>query len=77
VKNALEHTAPELASDIVDKGIMLTGGGALLSNLDHVIRQATGLPVSIADDPLSCVALGTGRCLEDLKHLKSVLITEI
>ena len=56
---------------------MLTGGGALLSNLDHVIRQATGLPVSIADDPLSCVALGTGRCLEDLKHLKSVLITEI
>jgi rod shape-determining protein MreB and related proteins len=77
VKNALEHTAPELAADIVDKGIMLTGGGALLGNLDHVLRQATGLPVSIADDPLSCVALGTGRCLEDLKHLKSVLITQI
>jgi rod shape-determining protein MreB len=77
VKNALEHTAPELAADIVDKGIMMTGGGSLLGNLDQVIRQATGLPVSIADDPLSCVALGTGRCLEDLKHLKSVLITAI
>jgi rod shape-determining protein MreB len=75
VKMALEHTAPELAADIVDKGIMLTGGGALLGNLDLVLRQATGLPVSIADDPLSCVALGTGRCLEDLRTLKSVLIT--
>ncbi len=75
VKTALEHTAPELAADIVDKGIMLTGGGGLLGNLDQVLRQATGLPVSIADDPLSCVALGTGRCLEDLKRLKSVLIT--
>ena len=75
VKTALEHTAPELAADIVDKGIMLTGGGGLLGNLDQVLRQATGLPVSIADDPLSCVALGTGRCLEELKRLKSVLIT--
>lgn len=75
VKMALEHTAPELAADIVDKGIMLTGGGALLGNLDLVLRQATGLPVSIADDPLSCVALGTGRCLEDLRSLKSVLVT--
>src|SRR5450432_2300929 len=59
VKVALEHTAPELAADIVDKGIVLTGGGALLGNLDLVLRHATGLPVSIADDPLSCVALGT------------------
>ena len=75
VKTALEHTAPELAADIVDKGIMLTGGGALLGNLEIVLRQATGLPVSIADDPLSCVALGTGRCLEDLRSLKSVLAT--
>ena len=75
VKMALEHTAPELAADIVDKGIMLTGGGALLGNLEIVLRQATGLPVSIADDPLSCVALGTGRCLEDLRSLKSVLVT--
>ena len=75
VKTALEHTAPELAADIVDKGIMLTGGGALLGNMEIVLRQATGLPVSIADDPLSCVALGTGRCLEDLRSLKSVLAT--
>src|SRR5476649_1189172 len=74
VKVALEHTAPELAADIVDKGIVLTGGGALLSNLDLVLRHATGLPVSIADDPLSCVALGTGRALEEMKTLKNVLI---
>jgi len=71
---SLEHTAPELAADIVDKGIMLTGGGALLSNLDLVLRYATGLPVSIADDPLTCVALGTGRALEEMKTLKNVLI---
>ena len=75
VKVALEHTAPELAADIVDKGIVLTGGGALLGNLDYVLRHATGLPVSIADDPLSCVALGTGRALEEMKTLKSVLIS--
>jgi rod shape-determining protein MreB len=74
VKVALENTAPELAADIVDKGIVLTGGGALLGNLDYVLRHATGLPVSIADDPLSCVALGTGRCLEEMKVLKHVLI---
>ncbi|WP_449219760.1 rod shape-determining protein [Tistrella mobilis] len=73
VKVALEHTAPELAADIVDKGIVLTGGGALLGNLDLVLRNATGLPVSIADDPLSCVALGTGRALEEMKKLKHVL----
>ncbi|MEM7654000.1 MAG: rod shape-determining protein [Pseudomonadota bacterium] len=75
VKVALEHTAPELAADIVDKGIVLTGGGGLLKNLDYVLRHATGLPVSIADDALSCVALGTGRCLEEMRTLKSVLIT--
>ena len=74
VKVALEHTAPELAADIVDKGIVLTGGGALLGNLDFVLRHSTGLPVSIADDPLSCVALGTGRALEEMKKLKDVLV---
>src|SRR5712691_3895204 len=74
VKVALEHTAPELAADIVDKGIVLTGGGALLGNLDYVLRHATGLPVSIAEDPLSCVALGTGRALEEMKTLKNLLI---
>jgi len=75
VKVALEHTAPELAADIVDKGIVLTGGGALLGNVDFVLRHATGLPVSIADDPLSCVVLGTGRALEEMKRLKDVLTT--
>jgi rod shape-determining protein MreB len=75
VKVALEHTAPELASDIVDKGIVLTGGGALLGNLAFVLRHATGLPVSVADDPLTCVALGTGRSLEDMKIFKNVLLS--
>ena len=73
VKVALENTAPELAADIVDKGIVLTGGGALLGNLDFVLRHATGLPVSLADDPLSCVVLGTGRALEEMKRLRDVL----
>ena len=73
VKVALEHTAPELAADIVDKGIVLTGGGALLGNIDYLLRHATGLPVSIADDPLSCVVLGTGRALEEMKRLRDVL----
>ncbi len=75
VKVALENTAPELAADIVDKGIVLTGGGALLSNLDYVLRHATGLPVSIADDPLTCVVRGTGRALEEFKKLKDVLVS--
>lgn len=74
VKVALENAAPELAGDIVDKGIVLTGGGSLLGNMDKVLRQATHLPVSLADDPLSCVALGTGRCLEEMSTLKNVLI---
>ncbi|HEX3209834.1 MAG TPA: rod shape-determining protein [Geminicoccaceae bacterium] len=75
VKVALEHTAPELSADIVDKGIVLTGGGSLLGNLDFVLRHATGLPVSLADEPLTCVALGTGRCLEEMKTLRHVLHT--
>ena len=73
VKVALEHTAPELAADIVDKGIVLTGGGALLANLDQVLRNATGLPVSIAEDPLACVVKGTGRALENIGQLRSIL----
>ena len=75
VKVALEHTAPELAAEIVDKGIVLTGGGALLSKMDYVLRQATGLAVSIADGPLSCVVLGTGRALEEIKKMRHVLTT--
>jgi rod shape-determining protein MreB len=65
VRIALENTAPELAADIVDQGIVLTGGGALLHGIDEVLRDETGLPVTIAEDPLTCVALGTGRALED------------
>jgi rod shape-determining protein MreB len=65
VKVALEQTAPELAADIVDRGIVMTGGGALLEDLDTVIRKATGLPVTVAEEPLTCVALGTGKALED------------
>ncbi len=74
VRITLENTPPELAADIVEKGIVMTGGGSLLNNLDHVLREATGLPVSIADDPLSCVVLGTGKALEQIKELKDVLI---
>ncbi len=73
IKVALESTPPELASDIVDKGIILTGGGALLTNLDTVLREETGIPISISDDALSCVALGTGRVLEHLKTMQHVL----
>jgi rod shape-determining protein MreB len=73
VKVALENTPPELAADIVDKGIMLTGGGALLNRLDQVLRDATGLPVLVAENALQCVALGTGRALEENKRLRNVL----
>jgi rod shape-determining protein MreB len=73
VKVALENTPPELAADIVYKGIVLTGGGALLQRLDAVLREATGLPVVVAEDALSCVALGTGRALEEMKRLRHVL----
>ena len=76
VKVALEQTPPELASDIVDKGIVLTGGGALLTDLDFVLRHATGLAVSIADDPMLCVVMGTGRCLEEMKTLRHVLYNQ-
>ena len=74
VKVALEQTPPELAADIVEKGIVMTGGGSLLNEIDTVLRDATGLPISIAEDPLTCVALGTGRCLEELRTLQNVLV---
>ncbi|MBN9542585.1 MAG: rod shape-determining protein [Alphaproteobacteria bacterium] len=76
VKIALECTPPELSSDIVDKGIVLTGGGSLLKNLDYVLREATGLPVFIAEDPLSCVAIGTGKVLENMKKFQHVLFKQ-
>ena len=75
VKMALENTPPELAADIVDKGIVLTGGGALLYRLDQVLRDATGLAVMVAENPLHCVALGTGRALEERKRLSNVLVS--
>ena len=75
VKVGLENTAPELAADIVDKGIVLTGGGALLTNLDQVLRNATGLPVSIAEDPLACVVKGTGRALDEFRKFRGILST--
>lgn len=75
VRIALERTPPELAADIVDKGVVLAGGGAYLRNLDALLREETGLPVVIAEDPLSCVVLGSGRVLDELALLKRVTIT--
>ncbi len=74
IKQTLERTPPELAADIVDNGIVLTGGGALLGGLDTLIREETGLPVNVADDPLTCVVLGSGKALDELDLLKEVSI---
>ena len=74
IRMVLERTPPELSADISDRGIVLVGGGALLKNLDQRIREETGLPVSIADDPQSCVVLGTGKVLSNLKLLRRVSI---
>ena len=74
VKSTLEKTPPELASDLVEKGIVLAGGGALIKNLDKLLSQKTGMPVYVAEDPLECVVKGTGKTLEDLERLKTVLI---
>jgi rod shape-determining protein MreB and related proteins len=72
IKQTLERTPPELAADIVDNGIMLTGGGALLGGLDALAKEETGLPVRVADDPLTCVVLGSGKALDELDLLKEV-----
>ena len=74
IRVALERTPPELSADISDRGIVLTGGGGLLKNLDKRIREETGLPVSIADDPLASVVLGTGRMLSDFRLLRKISI---
>ncbi len=74
VRQSLEHTPPELASDILDRGIVLTGGGALLRNLDKRLRHETNLPVNAADDPLTCVVRGTGEVLKDMKKYSKVLM---
>jgi rod shape-determining protein MreB len=73
IKVALEQTPPELAGDIVDRGIVLTGGGALLKNLDHFLRLQTGLPIMVTEDPLSTVVLGSGKVLDELEALRDVL----
>lgn len=75
IKQTLERTPPELAADIVDNGIMLTGGGALLGGLDKLLMQETGLPVSVAEDPLSCVVYGSGKALDELDLLKEVSLS--
>lgn len=74
VKLTLEKTPPELASDIMEKGIVLAGGGALIQNLDKLLSAETGMPVYVAEEPLDCVVRGTGKTLEDLERLKTVLI---
>jgi rod shape-determining protein MreB len=75
VRVALERTPPELAADIVDKGIVLAGGGALLRNLDELLHKETGLPVVIAEEPLSSVVLGSGKILDELELLRRVAIS--
>ena len=74
VRTALDRTPPELASDIIGRGIVLTGGGALIKNLDKRIREETGLPVTLAENPLSCVVLGTGKMLSDFDLLRKIAI---
>jgi rod shape-determining protein MreB len=76
VKVALECTPPELSADIVDKGIVMSGGGSMLHNLDYVLSQATGLPVFVAEEPLNCVAMGTGKVLENPHALKHALFKQ-
>jgi rod shape-determining protein MreB len=75
IKYTLEKTPPELASDVMETGIMLTGGGALLDGFAELISIETGIPVRIAHEPINCVALGTGMVLDHIRHMKSVLIT--
>ena len=76
IKSALEQSPPELASDIAESGIVLTGGGALLRGLDIRLSEKTKLPIHIADEPLDSVALGSGKCVEEFEALQQVLISE-
>ena len=73
IKDALENTPPELSADLVDMGLTLTGGGALLKNVDRRFSKETGLPVHIAEDPLTCVAIGTGRALDQEETFSTML----
>ncbi|MEY3469655.1 MAG: Rod shape-determining protein, partial [Actinomycetota bacterium] len=72
----LDRTPPELCGDIMDRGIVLTGGGALLKGLDERLRHETGMPVIIAEQPLNCVVNGSGKCVEEFEALQQVLISE-
>ena len=74
IKDALENTPPELSADLVDMGLVLTGGGALLKNIDKLISKETGLPVQIAEDPISCVVLGTGKALDEGQTFSNLLV---
>ena len=74
IKQVLEETPPELAADMVDRGIVLSGGGALLKNLDKLITQETGLEVRVAENPLTCVAIGAGKALDEIETLKEVMV---
>jgi rod shape-determining protein MreB len=76
VRATLDQTPPELAGDIMDRGIVLTGGGALLRGLDERLRHETGMPVHVAEEPLTSVALGAGKCVEEFEALQQVLVSE-
>ncbi|HLI42450.1 MAG TPA: rod shape-determining protein, partial [Streptosporangiaceae bacterium] len=76
VKTTLDKCPPELAGDVMDRGIALTGGGALLRGLEPRIREETGMPVEVADNPLESVVLGTGKCVEDFETLRQVLVPD-
>lgn len=76
VRTTLDKTPPELAGDIMDRGLVLTGGGALLRGLDERLRHETGMPVHVADDPLHSVAMGAGKCVEEFEALQQVLVSE-
>ena len=76
VRTTLDQTPPELAGDIMDRGIVLTGGGALLRGLDELIRHETGMPVHVAQEPLTSVAMGAGKCIEEFEALQQVLLAE-
>jgi rod shape-determining protein MreB len=76
VRGTLDQTPPELAGDIMDRGIVLTGGGALLRGLDELIRHETGMPVHVAQEPLTSVAMGAGKCIEEFEALQQVLLAE-
>src|SRR5947208_2232115 len=75
VKNTLDRCPPELAADIMDRGMIVTGGGALLKGLDQRLKHETGMPIHVAENPLSCVAVGSGKCLEEFEVLKRVLVS--